>query len=73
MIAVPKKKPEPTLAERIEAMQVELESFIDAKAAELKASRDGAALFIGDIKHMLTRGDTCRCRTVARLLGEPNA
>ncbi len=73
MIAAKKKPPEPSLAERIQAFQVELDAFLDAKAAELKATREGRDLFIGGLKHMITRGDTCRCRIVARLLGDPDA
>jgi hypothetical protein len=68
-----KKQPEPTLLERIHAFRVELDNFIAEKAAELKRTRDGADLPIWDLRHMLTKGDTCLCRCVARMLGDPDA
>jgi hypothetical protein len=70
MLAKTKKQPEPSLAERINDFQIELEAFIDAKAQALKNSRDGQALFLGDLKHMLTKGQSCRCQAVARILEE---
>jgi hypothetical protein len=62
-----KKQPEPTLAERIVQFQAELEAFIDERAAAMKRTRDGAELPIWDLRHMLTKGDTCPCRIVKRL------
>lgn len=71
--AAKKQKLEPSLLERIHAFRVELDAFIDAKAAELKASRDGSSLPIFDLRHMLTRGESCLCRAAARMLGDPDA
>jgi hypothetical protein len=70
MITAKKKAPEPTLAQRIEAIRDELEAFLDAKVAILKASPDGASQPLADLRHMITRGDSCLCRIVQRLLEE---
>jgi hypothetical protein len=68
-----KKKPEPSLLDRLHAFRAELDEFIQQKTMEQKNSRDGASLYVGDIRHMLTRGDSCLCRAVARILGDPDA
>jgi hypothetical protein len=73
MIGAKKKQPEPSLLERLHAFRAELDAFIEQKTMELKNSRDGASLYVGDIRHMLVKGDSCLCRSVARLLGDPNA
>jgi hypothetical protein len=65
-----KKAPEPTLAERIDAFRAELERFIDEKTAALKRTRDGAELPLWDLRHTLTRGHSCDCFVVKRLLEE---
>lgn len=73
MNAAAKKKPEPSLLDRIHALRAEIDAFIDKKAAELKASRDGAGQPVLLLRNMLTRGDSCLCRAAARMLGDPNA
>jgi hypothetical protein len=73
MLAKKPKQPEPSLLDRLHAFRAELDAFIEQKTMEQKNSRDGASLFTGDIRHMLTRGDHCLCRAVARLLGDPDA
>jgi hypothetical protein len=73
MMKAIKKQPEPTLLDRLHALRSELDAFIEQKTMEQKNSRDGASLFVGDIRHMITRGDQCLCRVVARLLGDPDA
>lgn len=76
MTAARKKQepaPEPNLLERIHAFRAELDSWIDAKVADLKQTRDGAGMPVLQLRHMLTRGDSCICRAAARILGDPNA
>jgi hypothetical protein len=76
MIARTKKlepEPEPSLLERIHAFGSELNNWIDSKAQELKQTRDGAALPLFDLRNMLTRGDSCICRSAARMLGDRDA
>jgi hypothetical protein len=68
-----KQKPGLGLLDKLHAFRAELDEFVNAKAAEMKASRDGASLYIGDLKHMLCKGDPCLCRAVARILGDPDA
>ena len=62
------KKIEPTFAERIEQMRAECEAYIDCKAAELKATPDGAKLPILVLRMTLTGQDSCSCRVAKRLL-----
>jgi hypothetical protein len=71
-MAFAKRKPEPApdLAETILRMRGELESFIDAKVAALKQTRDGASMPREQLHHMLTRGDSCLCRATMNLLAE---
>jgi hypothetical protein len=73
MLKAKTKAPEPSLLERLHAFRAELNEFIDAKAAELKASRDGATLPIGICRAQLDRNDGCLCRVVARILGDLDA
>ena len=68
-----KQKPEPSLLDRLHAFRAELDAFIEQKTMEQKNSRDGASLFVGDLSHMLTKGDSCLCRSVARILGDVDA
>jgi hypothetical protein len=55
------------LAFRVEQMQAEIEAYIDAKLAELKASNDGKSLPIESLRQMMTARDRCSCATVLRL------
>lgn len=74
MLAAKKQKqPEPSLLDRLHAFRAELDEFIERKTMEQKNSRDGASRYVGDIRRILTKGDSCLCRAVARLLGDPNA
>jgi hypothetical protein len=68
----PERKPEPApdLGGEILRLRGQIENFIDGKVAELKASRDGQSLPVGDLRHMLTQGDSCLCRAATRLLNE---
>lgn len=68
-----KQKPEPSLLDRLHAFRAELDAFIEQKTMEQKNSRDGASLFVGDLRHMVTKGDSCLCRSVARILGDVDA
>jgi hypothetical protein len=68
-----KQKPEPGLLDRLHTFRAELDAFIEQKTMEQKNSRDGASLFVGDLRHMLTKGDSCLCRSVARILGDVDA
>jgi hypothetical protein len=58
--------PRATLTERISAVHAEIESFIDAKVAELKKECPG----IPDesLRRDLTRGDHCLCRAYAAVM-----
>jgi hypothetical protein len=67
---VPDRKPEPDLGGEILRLRGQIESFIDAKVAELKAGRDGQSQPVEVLRHMLTQGDTCLCRAATRLLNE---
>lgn len=60
--------PPPDLAGQILKLRGQVEAFLDAKVAELKASRDGASIPVDQLRHMLTRGDTCNCRVAMNLL-----
>jgi hypothetical protein len=73
MIGAKKKQPEPSLLDRLHEFRAELDAFIEQKTMEQKNSRDGADLYVGDLRHMITRGDSCLCRVVARLLGDHDA
>ena len=68
-----KQKPEPSLLDRLHAFRAELDAFIEQKTMEQKNGRDDASLFVGDLRHMLTKGDSCLCRSVARILGDVDA
>jgi hypothetical protein len=70
MITAKKKAVELTLGQRIDAIRDEMEAFLDAKVAALKASSDGALQPVADLRHMITRGDSCLCRIVERLIEE---
>jgi hypothetical protein len=35
-----------------------------------RSSRDGASIPVDQLRHMLTRGDTCNCRVAMNLLAE---
>jgi len=58
------------LEDRILALKAECERLIDELAAARKASKDGATLPIGVLRAMITKGDSCACRVVERLLSE---
>ena len=61
------KETKATLAERVEAMQDEIEEFIAARVLELKNSQDGRSQPIGSLRMMLTARDRCPCQTALRL------
>ena len=65
-----KAKPEVSLADRIRQARAEADAFIDAKAAEVKASKDGCGLPFPVIRQMLTKGASCSCRAALRLIEE---
>ena len=67
-----KRRPEvaPDLAGEILRLKGQIESFIDGKVAELKAGRDGASMPAEQLRHMLTRGDSCLCRAATNILAE---
>ena len=73
-MALAKRKPEPApdLAGEILRLRGQIESFIDGKVAELKAGRDGQSLPVEQLRHMLTRGDSCLCRAAMNILAEQN-
>lgn len=56
---------EPALIDRLKAMHEEIELFIDAKVAALKADCPGVPAEC--IRRDLTRGDSCLCRSYAFL------
>lgn len=60
-------KSESALAERVEAMQADIEEFIAARVLELKNSQDGRTQPIGSLRMMLTARDRCPCQTALRL------
>jgi hypothetical protein len=70
MALAAKKQPQRTLAADIERLRSDLISFFEERVATLKQSRDGANLPIEALRHQLTRGDTCLCRVIRRLLDE---
>ena len=71
-MAFAKRKPEPApdLAGEILRLRGELESFIDSKVAQVKASRDGKDLPVDVIRKQLTRGHSCHCVVAMNLLAE---
>lgn len=76
MPAFAKKRPAHSpadLTSEILRIRAEIGAFIESKVAEVKASRDGQFLFVGQIRQQLTRGDDCPCRVVVRLLEEEQA
>ena len=62
--------PSPDLAGEILRLRGQIESFIDAKVAELKAGRDGQSMPVKQLRLMLTRGDNCPCRVAMNILAE---
>jgi hypothetical protein len=63
------KPPMPTLTEdRVLALQAEINSYIDARAAELKAT-DAPLVPLGVLRNILTsRSGGCECRAYLRIL-----
>ena len=61
-----------SLADRIAALNADCDRHIDELVAAKKASKDGATLPIGVLRALVTKGDTCVCRVVERLLSEKN-
>jgi hypothetical protein len=55
----------PDLAARIDALRADIESFVDAKVAEIK--KDCANLPLATIKNTLIRGN-CECRSYLDLV-----
>lgn len=62
MMAAKKKAQEPGLEERLAAIHSELQAFIDAKAAELKAGPCGDGVPIGVLRGLITRNEGCLCK-----------
>ena len=60
--------PAPDLAGEILKLRGQIEAFIDAKVAILKASRDGRSQSVDFLRHMLTHGETCHCRGALNIL-----
>jgi hypothetical protein len=65
-----RKQPVRDLGGEILRLRGEIESFIDAKVAEVKRSESGRDLPIDSLRHMLTRGDSCLCRAAMHILAE---
>jgi hypothetical protein len=69
-MVVAKRKPDPApdLAGVIMQLRGEVESFLDGKIAQIKASRDGKDLPVEVIRQSLTRSDSCLCRVAMNIL-----
>jgi hypothetical protein len=65
-----KKQPQVDLGGEILRLRGQIESFIDAKVAQLKAGRDGQSMPVEQLRLMLTHGDNCLCRCAMNLLAE---
>jgi hypothetical protein len=65
-----KKQPSVDLGGEILRFRGQLEAFLDARVAELKAGRDGASIPVEQLRLMLTRGDGCLCRAATHILAE---
>jgi hypothetical protein len=70
MLAAKKKQPQADLGGEILRLRGQIEAFIGTKVAEAKASRDGASMPVEQLRHMLTRGDSCLCRAAMIILAE---
>ena len=57
----------------IQRLRNRLDDYLNARAFEVKQSRDGAGLPLEILRANLTGNDHCLCHVVARLLGDPSA
>lgn len=62
------KSKTPPLDARIEAFRAELDSFIDARVAEIK--KECAGVPEGVLRNILVRGSGCQCAAVQNLFRE---
>jgi hypothetical protein len=60
----------PDLAGAIMRLRGEVEAFIDGKVMEVKQSAAGQSLPLEQLRHMITRGDSCSCRVAMNLLAD---
>jgi hypothetical protein len=60
----------PDLAGEILRLRAQIESFVDAKVAELRASRDGQSQPADSLRLMLTQGSGCLCAVAMNILAE---
>jgi hypothetical protein len=67
-----KRKPAPTtdLVGEILKLRGQIEAFIDAKVAEIKASRDGGSLPADVIRLHLTHNSGCWCQIALNVLAD---
>jgi hypothetical protein len=70
MALAQRKQPVRDLGGEILRLRGEIESFISAKIAEVKASRDGKDLPPEVIRQSLTRNDSCLCRAAMNILAQ---